>query len=146
MKKFILEILLGLGLSATIFHIQTGGKLSAEKPVNKQINLYVSRDSSYNSATYDATIASVYVVVFKSVAHKQTILWQKAYNAMQLKNYPVNNSVLRQVVTIKNVKESREKLYITYRVTYTTRGNSLKIENGTCLEKGEKKGDVMINM
>ncbi len=146
MKKFILEILLGLGLSTAIFHTQTGSIFAAEKPVTKQINLYVSRDSSYNSATYDATIASVYIVVFKTVAHKQTILWQKAYDAMQLKNYPVNTSVMRQTVTIKNVKESREKLYITYLVTYTTRGNTLKVENGTCLQKGENKGDVMINM
>jgi hypothetical protein len=146
MKKIILEIILGLTLPTAIFHTQLFGLFSADKAVNKEINLSIARDGSYNQKVYDSSVASIHVIIFKVANNKQTILWDKTYADLQLKQYPTVANALQQTITVHNIKDKKEKLFVTYSVTYKTNGNKMLIENGTSLEKGESKGHLFINL
>jgi hypothetical protein len=146
MKKFILEILLGLSLPATIFHTQITNIFLTEKPVSKTINLSIARDTNYNEKAYDMSKASVRVVIFKVRNNKQIIVWQKVYDTLPLKSYPTLANALQNKVTVSNILDAKEKLYVTYMITYNTNGSVMHLENGTSLMKGEKEGKVMINI
>ena len=146
MKKIIIEILLGLGLSSAIFHTQLNTMFTDEKPVNKEINLSIARDSNYDGQVYDMTLATVHVVVFKVNNHKQTILWNKTFDTLQLKKYPTLCNALHQTVSVKNLVDGKEQLFVTYTITYNTKGNIMQVENGTCVAKGEKEGKLFINI
>jgi hypothetical protein len=146
MKKILLEILLGVGLSSAIFHNQVSNLFTTEKPVNKEINFSITRDSSYDGNVYDMTRATVRIIVFKVKNHKQVVLWNKTYDTMQVKQYPTSGNALCQTVKVKNILDRKEQLYITYIITYNTKGSVIKVENGTSVLKGEKEGRLAINI
>ena len=146
MKKIILEILLGLGLPAATFHTQLAGVFTTEKTVTKQITYSIQGDSNYNAPAYNKTVATVHVVVFTVKNHRQHIVWQKMYDTMPIKKYPVAYNCLRETVKVKNISDSKEKLFITYIITYDTNGGKMQVENGTALLQGEKEGKLVINI
>ena len=144
MKKILLEILLGVGLSSAIFHTQVTGLFTTEKPANKEINFSIARDSSYDCNVYDMTSATIQVIVFKVKDHKQIVLWNKTYDTMQVKQYPTTSNALRQTVKVKNILDRKEQLFVTYIITYNTKGSVIKVENGTSVLKGGKEGRLAI--
>jgi len=146
MKKIILEILIGLTLPAAIFHTQLTDVFVPEKAVNKEISVSIARDSTYDAQVYDMALATVHLVVFKVSNHKQVVLWDKTYDTMQLKKYPTIGSAFRQTVRVRNIWDRKEKLYVTYTVTYNNNGCIMKLENGTALARGEKQGSLFINL
>lgn len=146
MKKIVLEILLGLGLSSAVFHTQLTNLFTTEKPVNKEINFSIARDSSYDGNVYDMMLATVQVIVFKVDNHKQTILWNKVYDTMQVKRFPTMGNALHQTVKVHNMLDRKEQLFVTYIITYNTKGSVMKVENGTSVMKGEKLGRLVINI
>src|SRR5947207_136937 len=123
MKKLLLEIFIGLSLPTAIFHTQIANIFTAEKPVTKQISFAIARDTNYNESVYDMSRATVHVVVFKVRDHKQIIVWDKTFDTLQLKKYPTLRNALRQTITINNILDRKEKLYVTYTVTYNTNGS-----------------------
>lgn len=146
MKKIILEILLGIGLPAAIFHTQLKNVLVAEKPVTKQITYSIQGDTNYNAPAYNKTVAAVHVFVFTVKNHRQHIVWQKLYDAQPVKKYSGACNMVQQTVNIKNITESKEKLFITYIITYDTNGGKMQVENGTTVLRGEKQGKLVINI
>lgn len=146
MKKMIIEILLGLTLPAAIFHTQVTNLFTAEKNVNKEISFTITRDSNYNQKVYDMATASVRVVIFKVRDHKQTILWNKVYGNMLLKDFPVAGKNMAETVTVRNISDKKEKLYVTYMVTYNSKGSVVELQNGTTLSKGSKQDKLDINI
>lgn len=146
MKKIILEILLSLSLPAAIFHTQLTGMFTPAKPVDKQVNIAVSRDSSYNAPAYNKTLVTVQVYVFTVKNHRQHIVWHKMYNTMPAKNYPLVYNSHPETVNIKNMQDGKEQLYITYIITYNTNGCVMQIENGTKLLKGQHSVAVGVNI
>jgi len=146
MKKLLIEILLGLSLPAAIFHTQIANIFKAELPVSKTINLQIARDTNYNQSVYDMSKASIHVVIFKVKENKQIVLWEKDYDTMPLKNYPTLQNALHDNVTVGNILDRKEKLYVTYTITYNTNGGIMHLENGTALLKGEKQGNLLISL
>jgi len=146
MKKIILEILLGLTLPTAIFHTQIANIFIAEKPVSKKISLQIARDTNYNQSVYDMSKASVQVVIFKVKDNKQIVLWDKTYDTQRLKDYPTLSNALHNEITVTNIMDRKEKLYVTYIITYNTNGGVIRIENGTTLLKGQKEGSLVINI
>ncbi|HVX52075.1 MAG TPA: hypothetical protein VHB48_18090 [Chitinophagaceae bacterium] len=146
MKSYLLEILLGISLPLAIFHTQVSKIFTAEKPVSKQISLSIAREASYTSKVYDNSRASVRVVIFKVKNKKQVILWDKTYDTLQLRDYPTLGNALHNSVTVSNIVDSKEKLYVTYMITYNTNGSLVTVEDGTSLLKGEAQGDVQIKI
>lgn len=146
MKKIILEILLGLSLPAAIFHTNIANWFQAEKAISKKISVSIARDTNYTGNAYDMSKASVHVIIFKVKDHKQVVLWDKSYDTIPLKSYPTLGNALHSDVTVSNILDRKEKLYVTYIITYNTKGSIMRIENGTALLKGEKEGKLFINI
>jgi len=146
MKKIILEILLSLSLPAAIFHTNIANLFSAEKAISKKISVSIARDTNYTGNVYSMSKASVHVIIFKVKDHKQVVLWDKKYDTIPLKNYPTLGNALHNDVTVSNILDRKEKLYVTYIITYNTNGSIMHIENGTALLKGEKEGKLLINI
>lgn len=146
MKKLILEILMGLSFNAAIFHTQIANIFSAEKPVTKTISLSIARGAQYDESAYNMSKASVRVIIFKVKDNKQIVLWDKNYDTLLLKNYPAFSNALHNEVTVSNILDHKEKLYVTYIITYNTKGSVMQIENGTTLLRGEKNSNVVINI
>jgi hypothetical protein len=78
--------------------------------------------------------------------NKQTILWNKVYESMPLKNYPVSGKNLYETVIVHNISDRKEKLFVTYMVTYNAKGSVMEVENGTTLSKGVKQDKLEINI
>ena len=146
MKKIILEILLGLTLPAAIFHTQVANVFSTEKAVNKEVSFSITRDTNYNEKAYDMASATVRVVIFKVRDNKQTILWNKVYGSMLLKDFPVNGKQMAETVIVRNISDRKEKLFVTYIVTYNTKGSVVELQNGTTLAKGAKQDKLEISL
>lgn len=146
MKKIILEILLGLTLPAAIFHTQVANVFSTEKAVNKEVSFSITRDTNYNEKAYDMARATVRVVIFKVRDNKQTILWNKVYGSMLLKDFPVNGKQMAETVIVRNISDRKEKLFVTYIVTYNTKGSVVELQNGTTLAKGAKQDKLEISL
>ncbi len=146
MRKLIIEILLGLSLPTAVFHTQLSSLFAAEQPVTKQISFSIARDTNYNEKVYDLSRATIRVVIFKVRDHKQIVVWNKVYDTQLLREYPTMRNALKQTVTVSNIWDRKEKLYVTYYVTYNTNGNVVKLENGTSLAKGEKTGSLFIGL
>jgi hypothetical protein len=144
MKKIILEILMGLLLPTAILLMLAADIFSAEKSVNKQISFSIARDSNYDGAAYDMELATVRVIIFKVRGQKQIILWDKVFDTMQLKKYPLCANALCQTVNVKNICDRKEKLFVTYIVTYSNKGSIMQLENGTTVAKGVKQGRLSI--
>jgi hypothetical protein len=146
MNKIILEILLGLTIPAIVFHTPIYNAFIAEQPVNKQVSFCITGDSNYNGKAYDYSTATVRVVIFKVSNRIQTILWNKVYNSMPLRSFAVSGNTLAETVTVRNIHDRNEQLFVTYIVTYNNNGSVLQWQNGTTLLKGAQQNKLQINI
>ena len=137
---------MGLLLPTAIFHTLLPNIFSAEKAVNKHISFSIARDNNYDAKVYDMALATVHVIIFKVKDKKQVILWDKVFDTLQLKNYPTSANALCQTVNVKNIFDRKEKLFVTYIVTYNTKGSVMQLENGTTVAQGVKREKLTINI
>ncbi|HRI21851.1 MAG TPA: hypothetical protein PLA68_12900 [Panacibacter sp.] len=146
MKKSIISISLIFLVTVAVFYNQITSVLRSEKPIYKEISLTIATGNNYSATAYDNALASVHVTVYKISGNKQTIVWDKTFDTMQLKKYPNINQALPERVAIPNILESKEKLVVTYTVTYDTKGSLLKMANGAVVTSGEETDKLFIGI
>ena len=129
MKKII--IITTIILAAAIAAFTPVKYFETEQPVSKEINLAISSNNNYSSAAYSDAKASVHVVVTKLEGSKQTVVSDKVYNDMQLSQVPTNGNAINSKIVISNVFNKKEKLVVTYTITYDSRGSIVQLCNGT---------------
>ena len=86
MKKSIISISLIFLVTVAVFYNQITSVLRSEKPIYKEISLTIATGNNYSATAYDNALASVHVTVYKISGNKQTIVWDKTFDTMQLKN------------------------------------------------------------
>lgn len=146
MKTILLEIFTGLLLITAIFKTTLTNLFFTEKPADKQISFSIARDSNYDGEAYDMELATVHVIIFKVKEKKQIVLWDKVFDTLQLKKYPTAANAMYQAVTIKNVSDQKEQLFVTYIVTYKTKGSIMQLENGTSVARGASQEKLCISI
>ncbi|MGI8952615.1 MAG: hypothetical protein ACR2FN_13655 [Chitinophagaceae bacterium] len=130
MKKHLFRLAILLVFTAlAIFNIQIKNWLTPEKPVSKFINLSVYKSSDYKSSAYNEALAQVHVIITKVRDNNRIIVWNKTFDALQLKQYPSIQNALSQKIIINNILDSKEHLEITYKIIYNSKGNLLKLQN-----------------
>ena len=112
----------------------------------KEIALTIATTNNYTARAYDNAMASVHVTVYKISGKNQTIVWEKTFDTLQLKKYPNINQALPERVAIYNVMDSKDKLVVTYTVTYDTKGSLLKMANGAVVSVGDKAEKLFIGI
>ncbi len=103
---------------------------NAKKPVNKEINLAISSNNNYNSAAYDEATASVHVVITKVNGNQQTVVSDKIYSSMPLRQVPTNGNAINSKIIVPNVFDGKEKIVVSYTIIYDSRGSVIEFCNG----------------
>jgi hypothetical protein len=114
------------------------------RAVDKQISLAIFTKNNYTSPVYNEALAKVQVTVTKVKGKSKTIVWQKSFSAMPLKNYPGVNKPFMQQVTIPGVFDGKEQLVVTYFITYDSKGSVIRFQNGEVVSKGASEGSLFI--
>lgn len=129
MKKII--IITVIILAAVIAAFTPVKYFTKEQPVSKEINLAISSNNNYSSAAYSDAKASVHVIITKLEGNRQTVVSDEVYNDLQLSQVPTNGNAINSKIVIPNVFNKREKLVVTYTITYDSRGSIIQLCNGT---------------
>ena len=147
MKKHLLWFTVVLVAAAlAIFHTQVAAWIAPEKPVSKSISLEVYKADDYSSAIYNDASAKLQVTVTKVSGKNRTIVWDKTFDALQLRQYPSLKNAISQKVVIGNVFDSKEHLEVIYTLTYNSKGNVLEMQNGVLVSKGNPGGKLTISI
>ncbi len=116
-----------------------------QKPVSKEINLAISSHNNYSSAAYNDAKASVHIIITKVNGTKKTVVSDNLYNDMQLNQIPINGNEISRKVIIPNVFNDKEKLVITYTISYDSRGSIIQFCNEqTASENNKEKIEINI--
>lgn len=145
MKKHLLWLPIVLVIIAA-FTTKTVINTNKVKPVDKQVQLTIYSKNDYTASVYDEALASINVTVTKVKGSSRIVVWQKTFNAIPLKSYPTIGNAFTQQVNIPNVMDTKEKLEVTYSITYDSKGSVLKFVNGEILPKGVTKDNLMIHI
>ena len=147
MKKYsLITAILSILVVSVFFQKQVRSALFPEAPVSKQIQLAIFTQNNYSAAVYEQAKASVHVTVTKLKGKSRYIVWEKTFEEMALKKYPTVHNAFTQQVTVPNIIDGKEKLLITYTVTYEAKGSVLKLGSGTMVSKGVMSDKLQINI
>lgn len=144
MKRAI--TLITIAVSVWVFCMQTKSWFASEKPVIKNVSLEVYKSNDYLSAIYNNATAKISVTITKVSNCSRVIVWNKTFDALQLKQYPSMEDALLQKVVVGNVFDNREHLEIYSTVSYYANGSLLEIKGGVLLSKGATDGTLTISI
>ncbi|NNV54432.1 hypothetical protein [Limnovirga soli] len=146
MKKPIISTILVLIMTVVVYHDQIWDYVKPNKMMNKEISLSIAPENNYTSAAYADAKATVNVVVTKVRGDKKTIVWNKTFDTIELQNYPRLNAAFNEKVKIPGVIDNKEKLIVTYIVTYDNKGSVLQLTNGEAVSTGVSTEKMMIGI
>ena len=146
MKKIIISLAIAIVATGLIFNHQIVNWFTAEKPVNKEINLMIGSGNNYSSKAYESSYASVTITVTKMSGKTETIVWKKSFETLPLSQYPSINKAVANKLIIPGFSDKKEKLIVTYTITYNTRGNILQTVYGEIIQTDGKQGNLAISI
>lgn len=146
MKKYLLWLpLVWLGFGAALYSSTEKKESNTPvKTVNKNISFAVYKSDNYSSDVYNNTSATLHIVITKVRGTSRTIVWDKTFDAKLLKQYPSLENAITQQVTVPNVLDSKERIEVTYTLTYDSHGSQLQMQNGTEVDGTSDKLDISI--
>jgi hypothetical protein len=115
------------------------------KPVEKNISFALYKSNDYNADVYNNTSATVHITIEKVSSKGRSTVWEKTFDAQTLKQYPSLQQAIAQTVKVPNVFDSKEHLEVSYTLTYNSKGNELKMQNGIMV-KGNGTDKVYISI
>lgn len=142
MKRAI--TLITIAVSVSVFCIREKSRFASEKPIIKNVSLKVYKSNDYLSAIYNNATAKISVSITKVSNRSRTIIWNKTFDALQLKQYPSMEDSLLQKLVISDVYNEREHLEIVSTVSYYANGSLLEIREGLLLSKEAADGILSI--
>ena len=144
LKKAI--TLITIAISISLFFIQDTNWLAPEKAISKNFNLEVYKSNDYLSAIYNDATAKICITITKVRHDSRIIVWNKTFDAIQLKQYPLFEDALLQKVAINNVFDNKEHLEVFYTICYNSNGAILEIQNGILVSKGTTDSTLTISI
>lgn len=115
-------------------------------PVSKSISFSVYAGKNYSAPVYHDALASLHIVIVKTWGSKETVVWDKTYQAMELRNFPSLQNAVSENIVIGNIKDGKEKLEVTYTLTYNTKGSVLQMSGDTIIAANTKPEQVYISL
>ena len=144
MKRAI--TLIAIAVSVSAFCIQEKTWFAPERPIIKNVNLEVYKSNDYLSAIYNDATAKISITITKVSRNSRMIVWNKTFNALQLKQYPSLEDALLQKVAIDNVFDNKEHLEVRCTISYNSKGGLLEIHNGVLVSKDVTDGTLIIQI
>ncbi|MEP7318733.1 MAG: hypothetical protein ABI921_08320 [Panacibacter sp.] len=146
MKKRLLWLPILLLVTGAAIYRPVKETLSKQAPVSQSISFAVYKGNNYTSEVYNNTSAQIHITVEKVSGNNRSKVWDKTFDAKQLKQYPSIENALSQKVTVPNVLNKKEHLEVTYTLTYNSKGSELRMQNGTVVSGDLKSGKVDISI
>ena len=146
MTKTLISSSMILLMTLMVYGIQIWDYVKPNKTMNKEITLSIAPENNYTSAAYTDARATVHVVVTKVRGNVETIVWDKVFDTIQLKNYPRLNQAFTEDVKIPGVIDNKEKVVVNYIITYDNNGSILKLASGEDVSKGVAKEKMRIGI
>lgn len=137
MKKWMLTLVLLIGIGAASFHSPVKNWVRPEQTINKSIDLNVSAGSAYQLPAYKNSKAALQVTLLKVKGKKTEVLWENEYPELELKKFPLTQS-FTQRVRIANVADKKEQVFVHYTIVYKSKKSVLKIQRQKPVAKGPK--------
>lgn len=116
------------------------------KKVNKNINVEIYKEVSYNSPVYADAYATLNITVIKVCGNKRDTAFTQNSTTMQLKNFPSFDKPFISKIAVSNVNDIEEKLEVYYTLTYSTKGSRLIFSDVRTIGKSEQSGNVSIKI
>ncbi len=137
-------------IAAAMLIIITTGFISYKnftvKKVNKNINVEVFKDASYNAPVYADAYATINITVIKVNGSKRDTAFTHNFTPMQLKSFPSSDKPLLSKISVSNINDKQERLEVYYTLTYNTKGSQLVFCDVTLIGKGKKSGSLSIKI
>ncbi|MBG9375131.1 hypothetical protein I5907_02745 [Panacibacter sp. DH6] len=99
-------------------------------PVEKNIAFAFYKESDYAADVYRNTLASVHIKIEKVSKGRRSVVFQKTFDAITVKDYPSLQEAVAQTVKISNVFDAREHIEVSYILTYNSAGSELQMQSG----------------
>ncbi|MEP7319188.1 MAG: hypothetical protein ABI921_10610 [Panacibacter sp.] len=138
--------LVAIAIFISLFFIQQKSLFASEKPIVKNINLEVYKSNDYLSAVYNDATAKISITITKVSHRSRIIVYNKGFDALQLKQYPVLEDALLQKVAINNVFDNKEHLEVRCTISYNSNGGLLEIHHGALVSKGITGSTLIIQI
>ncbi len=146
MKKYIILAISIATILLMSFHNRFTGMLHPEQTTSKNIAVAVSTNNNYVSDVYNDAYAQVTITITKIRSGKKIIVWQKNFEAVQLKTYAAISNTALQHITIGNIVNAKEKLQVTCDITYNNKGSILHTVSATEINPAENNRKLFINI
>ena len=144
MKKYLLWLPIAWLVFGAAIYSTEKGSITSEKTVNKNISFAVYKGNNYASDIYNNTSAKLHITITKVRGTNRTVVWDKTFDAKLLKQYPSLENALTQQVTVPNVLDAKERIEVTYTLTYNSNGTELQMQNDTEVYGATDKLDISI--
>lgn len=129
-SSWMAAFILGLG----IMSYKPVKEAIMKKPVDQAFTLTIFKDLDYSSVAYNYTYAQVHITVEKLNGSKSIVELDTTFDNQLLKNYPTIENAQLQKVIIPNVFANKEKVIVTYVLTYNSDGSQLQMQNSKVLK------------
>jgi hypothetical protein len=146
MKKYIIIAISIAAILLMSFNSKVASILHHEKTVSKNIAVTVSTNNNYASEIYNDAYAQITITITKISASKKVIVWQKNFEAAQLKTYAALSNSALQHITVGNIINTKEKLEVTCDITYNNNGSILRTVSATEIKPAENNRKLFINI
>lgn len=146
MKKYLLIAAIVTSFAAAFFFNNIEAMVNPETPVSKDISLAIATAKNYTAAIYKDALAKVEITVIKLTGNKQTVVWDKTYGNLPLQKYPELTDAFIQTIKVPNILDSKDKVYISYKVTYDSKGSIMQVANGSAVATGQSEQRLFISI
>jgi len=143
--KFLTPMIVAAAVAVYTMSGSIKEAITPAKPVEKNISFALYKSNDYNADVYNNTSATVHITIEKVGSKGRSIVWEKTFDAQTLKQYPSLQQAIAQTVKVPNVFDSKEHLEVSYTLTYNSKGNELKMQNGIMV-KGNGTDKVYISI
>lgn len=146
MKKILFTLVLSMAFITASFHAQVKKLVIKERKVSKNIDMAISTNNNYSSNAYKYCEARIdYTVIKKRGTHTDTLM-QKQFQPFNLKELPSFAKSFKEQIEIKDVAERKEQIWITYTVTYLSKGSELSVDHEQLVPKGIEADSIRIHI
>ncbi|MCU7551623.1 hypothetical protein OCK74_21060 [Chitinophagaceae bacterium LB-8] len=146
MKKILFTLILSMAFITASFHAQVKKLVIRENKVCKNIDMAISANNNYSSNAYKYCEARIdYTVIKVKGAHIDTLM-QKQFLPFKLKELPSFAKEFNEQIAIKDVSERKEQIWISYTVTYSSKGSVLCVNHEQLVPKGVEGDSIRIHI
>lgn len=146
MKKLLFTTIFTLAVFTASFHAQVKHLIVPEKKINKNISLIISPDRNYTPHIYTYCEAKLDYTIVKIRGRQIDTLVQKEYPAIKLKKLSAFAEGFNQTIEIPGVSDKKERIVVSYTITYQSDEGQLKVHYNNPIPVGSKEEQLQITI